>query len=61
MDGTETFEQLLDRDPDARVLFFCGSRINQLRTDLVAAGAKGVVGKPIAAEGLLEAVGGALA
>ena len=60
LDGTETFERLLAVDADVRVLFFCGARIDQLRADLLAAGARGVVGKPVSAERLLEAVGEAL-
>jgi len=60
LDGTETFEQLLVGDPAARVLFFCGSRIDQLRDRLLAAGARGVVRKPVAAEELVRAVEQAL-
>ena len=61
MDGPETFEHLLDRDPGVRVLFFCGARIDTLRGDLIASGARGVVGKPLAASSLIEAVRRALA
>jgi CheY-like chemotaxis protein len=61
MDGTETFERLLALDAGVRVLFFCGARVEQLRGDLVSAGARGVVGKPVSSEGLLEGVDRALA
>ena len=61
MDGSETFERLLALDPRVRVVFFCGSRIDSLRPELEALGARGAVRKPLSAEELIATVEAALA
>ena len=61
MHGLEVLEKLREMDPGARVIVATADIQSSTRDMVIAAGAKGMINKPLAAEAVLQTVAQALA